>query len=106
MKVLRGDKVKVVAGKDKGKEGVVSKVLLVSSKILVGGINKVKKHVKPSAASKEGGIISVERPIDVSNVLVICQKCNKPSRVGYSVIKGKKYRVCKRCKEVFETKKS
>src|SRR3989338_2997201 len=100
MKIHKGDKVKVITGKDSGKEGKVLAVYLSKNKVLVEGINKVKKHVKPGAVSKEGGIISVERPVDVSNVMYIDQKSQKPVRLGYKVLDGKKYRVSRKDGEV------
>ena len=100
MKIHKGDKVKIIAGKDRGKEGTVLRVLTAANKVLVEGINKVKKHVKPGAVSKEGGIISVERPVDVSNVMYIDQKSQKPVRLGYKVLDGKKYRVSRKDGEV------
>ncbi|MBI4091545.1 50S ribosomal protein L24 [candidate division WWE3 bacterium] len=97
MKIKKGDKVLVLSGKDKGKEAVVESVLKQSGRVVVRGVNVAKKHVKPGKVSKEGGIISVEKPIDASNVKIICEKCKKPSRVGYKIIDGKKFRICARC---------
>ena len=100
MKIRKGDKVKVIIGKDKGKDGVVTKVLRPKNKIVVEGVNVYKKHVKPSAKFKEGGIVEVEKPLNVSNVMLICPKCSAATRVGFKIEGGKKYRVCKKCKEV------
>ncbi len=102
MKIKTNDKVKIIAGKDKGKEGVVKKILTAKSKVLVEGVNIVKRHVKPGVVSKEGGIISMEKPIDVSNAMVICEKCQRPVKVGFKDVKGKKYRVCKKCGETLD----
>lgn len=100
MKLHKGDKVKIIAGKDKGKEGNVLRVFLDSQKIVVEGINKVKRHVKPGVVSKEGGIISMEKPIHVSNAQYIDAKTGKPAKIGYKIVDGKKYRFNKKTKEV------
>lgn len=97
MKIRKNDKVKVIYGKDKGKESTVERVLLSENKALVKGVNVVKKHLKPGKVSKEGGIISMEKPISVSSLMLICPKCNKPTKVGFKDVDGKKYRVCKKC---------
>lgn len=102
MKLRTKDKVKIIAGKDKGKEGVVQKVLRTKGKVVVEGVNVVKRHVKPGIVSQEGGIISMEKPIDVSNAMVICEKCQGPVRIGFKDVKGKKYRVCKKCGEALD----
>lgn len=101
MKVRKGDKVKVLVGKDAGKTGKVLMVLKSENKVVVEGINLVTRHVKPGKVSKEGGIIKIEKPIDASNVMVICEKCERPVRIGFNLVGGKKYRVCKKCGEVF-----
>ncbi len=101
MKIRKNDKVKVLVGKDRGKIGKVLMVMKDSGKVVVEGVNMVSKHVKPGKISKEGGIVRVEKPIDASNVMPICPKCDKAVRVGSSIAGGKKYRVCKNCGEVF-----
>lgn len=105
MKIHRGDKVKIIAGKDKGKEGVVLAVFTQKNKIMVEGINKAKRHIKPGKVSKEGGIISVERPIDVSNVLYIDQKTGKSVKIGYKIIDKRKYRISKKSGDVLDLEK-
>ncbi|MBI2620808.1 50S ribosomal protein L24 [candidate division WWE3 bacterium] len=100
MKIHKGDNVKVIYGKDKGKSGLVKSVFEKDMKVIVSGANLVKKHVKKGARAKEGGILSLEKPLAASSVMVICDKCAKPARVGYSIIGKKKYRVCKKCGEV------
>jgi len=100
MKIRKNDKVKILVGKDRGKQGKVLMVLKDSNKLVVEGINIVKKHIKPGKVSKEGGIIKIEKPISVSNAMVICEKCGKAVRLGFSIIGDKKYRVCKKCGEV------
>lgn len=105
MKIKVNDKVKIIAGKDLGKEGKVLRVLVEDSKVLVEGINKVKRHVKPGAVSKEGGIISIEKPVHVSNVMLVDPKTGTPTRIGYKIIDGKKYRISKKTGEVIDIKK-
>lgn len=100
MKVKKGDKVKIISGKDKGKVGAILKVLPENNKVLVEGVNVVKKHVKPGSVSKEGGIVSIEKPVDVSNVMFFNEKLNRAVKLGYKVIDGKKYRICKKSGEV------
>lgn len=101
MKIRKSDKVKVILGKDAGKQGKVLMVLKEANKVVVEDVNVVKRHVKPGAVSKEGGIVKIEKPISVSNVMLICEKCGKAVRVGFSIAGSKKYRVCKKCGEVF-----
>src|SRR5687768_14452921 len=100
MKIQTGDKVKVISGKDKGKTGKVLKVYLDKNKVLVEGINIVKRHVKPGTVSKEGGIISIERPISVSNVMYFDEKAGAPVRLGTKIVDGKNYRINKKTGEV------
>lgn len=97
MKIKKGDKIRVMTGKDKGREGKVEKVYKKSSKILIPNINVYKRHVKKSDKMPQGGIVDVPRPLDIAKVMLICPKCGKTTRVGYKVEKSKKFRVCKRC---------
>lgn len=101
MKIRKNDKVTVLSGKYKGKSGTVERVYIQEDKVLVEGVNVVTKHMKPTVKSS-GGIMRVNRPINISNVMLICPKCNKPTRVSYKVENGKKYRVCKKCNEVID----
>lgn len=97
MKILKGDKVVVIAGKDKGKEGIVQAVYPKVNKVVVEGVNVHKKHKKPTQQNPEGSVVEMYVPIDASNVAVIDPKTKKASRVGYSVDKdGKKVRVAKK----------
>lgn len=98
MKIKKGDKVMVTAGKDKGRQGVVEKIILKDSKLLVAGVNLFKKHQKP-VRGRSGGIIDIARPLPVSSVVIICPKCNQKTRIGYSLTEGK-IRICKKCKEI------
>ncbi len=93
MKIKKGDTVTVIAGKDKGKEGKVLSVVKKDNKVIVQNINMVNKHSKPSAANPNGGIVSMEAPIDISNVMIL--DGGKKTRVGFRVENGKKVRVAK-----------
>ena len=96
MFVKTGDKVRVIAGKDKGKEGPVKQLFVKNNRVIVEGINMIKKHQKPSNAYPQGGMIDMEAPINASNVMLIDPSTNEPTRVGHSVIDGKKVRVSKK----------
>jgi len=98
MKIRKEDKVKIIVGKYKGVESVVQKVYSKDSKVLVKDVNIVVRHVK-ATQNNEGGRIKVERPIDVSKVMLVCPSCNKTTRVGFKKVDGKKVRVCKKCKK-------
>jgi len=95
MHVKKGDKVRVISGKDKGKTGVILAAYPKESRVLVEGINIVKKHMKPSQVNPQGGINNQEAPIHVSNVMPIDPKSGNPTRVGYQTVDGKKVRVAK-----------
>ncbi|MDF1497809.1 MAG: 50S ribosomal protein L24 [Patescibacteria group bacterium] len=100
MKIKSNDKVKLITGKDKGKEGKVTKVFSVDGKIIVEGVNLVKRHIKSRKQGDQGQKITVASPINISNVALICPKCNKQTRVGYLLIEnGEKHRICKKCKQ-------
>jgi len=96
MKIRLKDKVKVISGKDKGKIGEVVRVLPLEGKVVVQGVNIVKRHVKPGVVNKEGGIVTFEKPIDVSNVIYFNEADNLVSRLGYTTDNGKKFRVVKK----------
>jgi large subunit ribosomal protein L24 len=96
LKIKKGDRVVVLSGKDKGKEGVVSRALPDQRKVVVEGVNTAKRHRASRSATDTGGIIDIDKPIQVSNVAVISPKDGKPTRVGYKVVDGKKVRICKR----------
>src|SRR3989344_2229649 len=87
-------------GIDKGKEGKVLAVYLSKNKVLIEGVNKVKRHVKPGTVSKEGGIVVVEKPINVSNVMFIDSTSGNPVRIGFKIVDGKKYRINKKSEEI------
>lgn len=99
-KLKKNDKVKVIAGKDSGKIGKVIKLDRKKQRILVENINVVKRHRRPSAQNKQGGILEGEAMLDWSNVMLMCNKCVKPVRVKIQKLDdGKKVRVCRKCKE-------
>ncbi|EEU30439.1 ribosomal protein L24 [Limosilactobacillus coleohominis 101-4-CHN] len=91
-----GDKVRVITGKDKGKEGTIKKTLTKENRVIVEGINKIKKHQKPSNSNPNGGIVDTEAPIQASNVMLIDPSTNEPTRVGFKVVDGKKVRIAKK----------
>jgi len=102
MKIRINDKVKVMAGKDKGTIGTVLKVFTAKNKVVVEGVNKVKKHVKPGQVSEEGGIIDIEKPIHVSNVMYYDEATKETARIGFKFIDGKKYRMSKKTGEIID----
>ena len=103
MKFRSNDTVLVIKGRDRGKQGQVQKVLPKQKKVLVDGINMVKRHTKASGIVRQAGIIQKELPIHAANVMLICTHCNQPCRVGFTTIgDGSKARVCNHCKEVIE----
>ena len=102
MFVKKGDKVKVITGKDKNKEGVVLTAFPKKDQVIVEGINMMKKHQKPSATAPQGGIIETEAPIHVSNVMVVDPTTGEATRVGHKEVDGKKVRVSKKTGEVLD----
>ena len=103
MKIRKGDQVKVISGKSRGKTSKILAVIPDKHKVIVEKVNIVKKHRKQTGNQKDpGGILEVEAPIDISNVMVICPSCNEPTRVGYKFVEKKKLRVCKNCKHVLD----
>lgn len=98
MKMRKGDRVRVLAGKDLGKEGVIMRVINERDKVIVEGVNMAKKHQKPTKATMQGGIIDKDMPMHVSNVALICNNCG-PTRIGFRFDEsGTKFRVCRKCK--------
>ena len=99
----KDDKVKVLTGKDKGKVGKILKVLRKKERVLVENINTVKRHTRPSAQNRQGGIIESEAPIHWSNVQLMCNKCIAPVRIKMQRLDdGKKVRICRKCNEVID----
>ena len=96
MNLLKGDKVIVIAGRDKGKEGTIQKVIPELNRVVVEGVNIRKKHKKPTQNNPEGSIVEIYAPIDASNVMIVDPKTKKPTRIGHKIVKGKKVRVAKK----------
>jgi len=98
MKIRKGDKVLVISGKDRLKQGKVIKTFPKIGKVIVEAVNLRKKHMKPKKSGEKGQIAEISLPISVSNVKIVCPKCGVATRVGYKIEGEKKYRVCKKCK--------
>ncbi len=96
LKIRKGDRVQVLTGKDRGKQGTVSRVMPKEGKVIVDGVNIAKKHAKARSAEQPGGIISVDMPLPVANVGIVCGSCG-PTRVGYTFEGDTKVRVCRKC---------
>lgn len=103
--VKKGDTVKVLSGKDKGKQGKILKALPAKGKVIVEGVNQIKRHTKPNAKVPNGGIITKEAPLFASKVQVVCPACSKATRVAKKEIDGKMVRVCKKCGEALDKAK-
>jgi len=97
MNIKKDDKVIVLSGKDKGKQGKILVSDPKAAKVIVEGVNVATKHQKPRKQGEEGGIIKVETPIYAAKVQLVCPKCGKGTRVGHKIADGKKVRVCKKC---------
>ena len=105
MRIRRKDTVKVISGDERlaGKTGIVMKVFPETNRIIVEGVNFIKKHSKPRNQMDPGGIIEKEAPIHVSNVMLICPKCKQPTRVGFTILEdGTKSRICRKCGEIID----
>jgi large subunit ribosomal protein L24 len=101
-KLRKGDKVKVIAGNDRGREGEVVRVYPQEGRILVKGVGMITRHQRPTQRQREGGIIEREGTIPMNSVLVICPECDKPTRVGFQIAEtGEKLRLCKQCQKTF-----
>jgi len=101
MKIKKGDTVLIISGKDKNKKGKVLQVFPSQNRILVEGVNKKIRHVKPKRTGEKGQRVEIYLPIDASNALVICPKCGKPTRIGFKKLNEKKLRRCKKCQGTF-----
>ena len=103
MKLRANDTVLVVKGRDRGKQGRITQTFPKDNRVLVEGVNVVKRHAKSTGTARQAGIIQKELPVRVANVVLMCTQCNRPARVGSTVLAdGKKARVCKQCQEVIE----
>lgn len=100
IKLRKGDKVVVISGKDKGKIGVIEKIIAKKNKAVVPGVNQYKKHQKPKSKEEKGGIIIINKPILIDKLALVCPKCQKPTRIGFKFDKqNQKFRFCKKCKQ-------
>jgi large subunit ribosomal protein L24 len=114
MKIRKGDKVLILAGKDRGKTGEIREVRVGKQKnsaerdpdrdrVIVAGVNTAKRHLRQGRVRTQAGIVDIEAPIHIANVALICPRCNKPARVGYHVMEdGSKSRVCRRCDDLID----
>ena len=103
MKIKKDDTVLVIKGKDRGKKGKVRFSHPRKKQVIVEGVNFIKKHSKARGAVKQAGIIDLEAPLKISNVMLLCDKCNKPGRIGYRKLEdGRRVRICRACGEVIE----
>lgn len=100
LKLRKGDIVQAIKGKDKGKKGKILSILPEGKRALVEGVNLVKKHKRQTRQDQQGGIVSIEAPISVANLMHVCKTCQRPVRVGFSLLKDNtKVRICRSCKE-------
>jgi large subunit ribosomal protein L24 len=103
MRIRRNDEVLVIAGDDRGKKGKVHRSFPRENRVLVEGVNMVKRHMKPRGNIRQAGIIEREAPIDISKVMLVCTKCHKPTRVASRILDDKsRVRVCEKCREVID----
>ncbi len=103
MRIRKNDQVTVIRGKDRGKTGKVRITFPKKQRIMVEGVNMIKRHARATGQARQAGIIEREAPLHVSNVMLVCEKCNKPARIGYHTLDdGKKVRVCRSCHEVID----
>ena len=101
MKVAKDDTILVISGDDRGKMGKVLRVFPRKQRLLVEGVNFIKRHTRPSQTNPKGGIVEKEAPINISNVMVVCPKCNVPTKVGTKTLEdGRRTRLCKQCGEI------
>ena len=104
MKVVKNDTVLVISGNYKGKKGKVLKVFPKEQRVIVEGVNFIKKHTRPTQKNQQGGIVEREAPVHISNLMVVCPKCDVPSRIGRKVLEnGKHIRICRSCGEMLVT---
>ncbi len=101
--IKKNDLVTVISGKEQGKSGRVLKVLPEKEKVIIEKINFIKKHTRPHGQQRRGGIVEKEAPLHVSNIALLCEKCNKPVRIGHRILEDKKKaRFCRKCGEIFD----
>ena len=103
--IKKGDIVAVISGKEKGKKGKVLLVSSVKGRAIVEALNMMTRHERPSQRNPQGGMVEKESPIQVSNLMLVCPKCGKPTRVGRKILEnGEKVRVCKKCSEIIDSR--
>ena len=99
-KIRKNDTVEVIAGKDKGKRGTVVRVITKDDRVVVSGVNIVKKAMRKRSEQDQGGIVEIEAPLNISNVGIVCKKCGGPVKIGYKIDGDKKVRVCRKCGDI------
>jgi large subunit ribosomal protein L24 len=97
MNLRKGDNVMVISGKDKGQTGKIEKILLAKDRVLVKDLNTVKKRTRPTRQGEKGQTVSIARSLHISNVMLVCKNCKKPTRIGYRMDGDQKIRICKKC---------
>ena len=103
MQIRKNDSVMVIAGKERGKTGKVLRVLLDKDAVIIERTNMVKRHTKPRGPQQSGGIVEKEARIHASNIMIMCDKCNAPVRIGHKILAdGEKIRICRRCQEALD----
>jgi len=103
MKIRKNDTVLIVSGKNRGKSGKVRLAFPKNARVLVEGVNFIKRHIRPMRQARQTGIIEREAPIHVSNVMLLCKQCGRPTRIGFQFLEdGRKTRVCRSCHEVID----
>lgn len=103
MRIRKGDTVVIITGKDKGKKGKVRRALPGEDRVIVEGLNMIKRHSRARRTARQAGIIELEAPLDVSKVMLVCDKCGKPTRIGFRFLDDrKKVRICNSCQEVID----
>ncbi|MBI3592472.1 MAG: 50S ribosomal protein L24 [Nitrospirae bacterium] len=103
MRIKKDDTAVIITGKNKGKKGRILSVSSQKERVIIEGVNIIKRHTKPNKKYTQGGIIEKEGPIHISNVMLMCPKCSKPTRINNTILDdGKKLRTCKKCKEVID----
>lgn len=102
LKLKKGDTVRVLRGRDRGKQGTLLRVMPLTGKVLVEGVNMVFKHTRPKRQGEKAQRITVASPVNIGSVMVVCPSCKKASRLGRQLVDGKLKRVCKKCKNILE----
>jgi large subunit ribosomal protein L24 len=99
MKLRKGDRVRVLSGKDIGREGEITRVIPEQNRVIIDGVNVAKKHQRATKATMQGGIIDKDMPLNASNVAIVCGSCGQPTRIGYRFEGTEKVRVCRKCEK-------